>query len=58
MSWDCPYLKNDICELNKIGCTPALGNCVLRDKAVPVSRLKNNKTSKDKTDNTDSKKKN
>lgn len=44
MSWDCPYLKNDICELNDIECKPALGNCILKDKAVPVSRLKKNDT--------------
>ena len=56
MSWDCPYLKNDICELNNYECKPALGNCVLRDKAVPVSRLKNNKTSADKSGTKDKKK--
>ena len=49
MSWDCPYLKNDICELNNIECKPALGNCILKDKAVPVSRLNKKKTVQDKT---------
>jgi hypothetical protein len=51
MSWDCPYLKNDICELNKYECKPALGNCILRDKAIPVSRLKNKKNSKENSGN-------
>ena len=47
MSWDCPYLKNDICELNNLECKPALGNCILKDKAVPVSRLPKKKTEGD-----------
>ncbi len=50
-------MKNDICELNNYECKPALGNCVLRDKAVPVSRLKNDKTEKDKSGSNDRKKK-
>jgi len=48
MSWDCPYLKNNICELNKIECKPALGNCILKDKAIPVSRLNKKKVKPDK----------
>ena len=53
MSWDCPYLKNDICELNSIECKPALGNCILKDKAVPVSKLnkKNKLPEKSETKN-------
>ena len=50
MSWDCPYLKNDICELNNIECKPALGNCILKDKAVPVSRLKKDNIDRNKSD--------
>ena len=50
MSWDCPYLKNDVCELNGIECKPTLGNCILKDKAVPVSKLKNKKVKPDKPD--------
>lgn len=40
MSWDCPYLKNNICELNNIECKPALGNCILKDKVVPAKNIK------------------
>ena len=56
MSWDCPYLKNDICELNKIECKPAQGNCVLKDKAVPVSKLNKDKTKNEKSGKKDLKK--
>ena len=56
MSWDCPYLKNEICELNNIECKPALGNCILKDKAVPVSRIKkNNPEQNNKNKNSDKK---
>jgi hypothetical protein len=48
MSWDCPYLKNDICELNNIDCKPALGNCILKGKVVPVSKLNKKKVKSDK----------
>ena len=47
MSWDCPYLKNNICELNSIECKPALGNCILKDKVVPVSKLNTKKVKQD-----------
>jgi hypothetical protein len=50
MSWDCPYLKNDICELNSIECKPALGNCILKGKAVPVSKLNKKKVVPDKSE--------
>lgn len=48
MSWDCPYLRNNICELNHIECKPALGNCILKDKVIHVSKLKKKKVIPDK----------
>ena len=50
MSWDCPYLKNNICELNDIECKPALGNCILKDKVIAVSMLNKKKVVKYKSD--------
>lgn len=45
MSWDCPYLVKDICNLNRISCVPTKGNCILRGK-VEIMSSKTNKLNK------------
>jgi hypothetical protein len=32
MSWSCPYLKDEICELHGKTCRPGKGKCILKDK--------------------------
>ncbi len=48
MSWDCPHWNYEICELNRITCTPGKGQCVLRNRYQIVSEYKENNKKKKK----------
>lgn len=39
MSWSCPYLREDICELHGNKCRPGKGQCILKGK-YKISSLK------------------
>lgn len=39
MSWSCPYLRDDICELHGNKCKPGKGQCILKGK-YKISSLK------------------
>jgi hypothetical protein len=39
MSWSCPHLRDDICELHGNKCRPGKGQCILKGK-YKISSLK------------------
>jgi molybdenum cofactor biosynthesis enzyme MoaA len=39
MSWSCPHLINDKCDLNNTRCVPTKGQCVLKGKYLTAEQL-------------------
>ncbi len=39
MSWSCPHLINDTCDLNNTHCVPTKGQCILRGKYLTAEQL-------------------
>jgi len=56
MSWDCPHVYwfkehgrlTNICQLNKVACTPTRGKCVLRGKVKLISTNTGTENQEDK----------
>ncbi len=53
MSWNCPHLISDKCDLNTTSCSPAKGKCVLKGKFLAAEQMIeiNRKKTKNKSKN-------
>ena len=50
MSWDCPHLIDDKCNLNNTTCVPTKGKCVLKGRFLTAEQMIQLKKRKPKDD--------